>query len=171
MDVQEGGKQAQEEASTAVCDHQQHQQQQHELSSHAAAVADAAADAHSGAGDTPACEPRCDGGGGGGGDAAAATAHQPQDATAKQPQDVSAGLLKSVLSLAASKRNNLHLLAQDTLAAAAGCVVLLLHLPSLQQRYLPSSNGCGVAALAVAPDRRTLAVAEQGRSGRAPPNM
>jgi hypothetical protein len=75
--------------------------------------------------------------------------------------------LQHVLSLAAAKRTNLHLLADGTLAMAAGCAVLLLHMPTMQQRFLPGRDGGGVAAVAVHPDKQLLLVAEKCRS-RAP---
>lgn len=84
-------------------------------------------------------------------------------ATAEQVR----GSLRHVLSLAASKRSNLHLLEDGTLAMAAGCAVLLLHLPTMQQRFLPGRDGGGVAAVAVHPNRQLFLVAEKCRS-RAP---
>lgn len=75
--------------------------------------------------------------------------------------------LRHVLSLAAAKRANLHLLEGGTLAMAAGCAVLLLHMPTMQQRFLPGRDGGGVAALAVHPNKQLLLVAEKCRS-RAP---
>jgi len=75
--------------------------------------------------------------------------------------------LQHILSTAASKRANLHMLDDQTLAMAAGCAVLLLHLPTMQQRFLPGRDGGGVAAVAVHPDRKLFLVAEKCRS-RAP---
>jgi hypothetical protein len=72
-----------------------------------------------------------------------------------------------VFSTAASKRSDLHLLEDGTLAMAAGCAVLLLHLPSMQQRFLPGRDGGGVAAVGVHPSRKLFLVAEKCRS-RAP---
>lgn len=77
------------------------------------------------------------------------------------------GCLRHVLSLAAAKRANLHLLEGGTLAMAAGCAVLLLHMPSMQQRFLPGRDGGGVAAVVVHPNKQLLLVAEKCRS-RAP---
>lgn len=75
--------------------------------------------------------------------------------------------LQHILSTSASKCANLHMLDDQTLAMAAGCAVLLLHLPTMQQHFLPSRDGGGVAAVAVHPDRKLFLVAEKCRS-RAP---
>jgi hypothetical protein len=75
--------------------------------------------------------------------------------------------LQHVLSVAAAKRGNLYLLDDKTLVMAAGCVVLLLHVPSGRQRYLPARDGGGIGALAVHAGRQLLLVAEKCRT-RAP---
>jgi hypothetical protein len=77
--------------------------------------------------------------------------------------------LMHVLSSSASKRTNLHVLDDGTLAIAAGCAVLFLQLPSMQQRFLLGRDGGGVAAVAVHPSRKLFLVAEKCRSR--PPNM
>lgn len=77
--------------------------------------------------------------------------------------------LLHVLSSSAIKRANLHVLDDGALAIAAGCAVLFLQLPSMQQRFLPGRDGGGVAAVAVHPSRKLFLVAEKCRSR--PPNM
>jgi hypothetical protein len=79
------------------------------------------------------------------------------------------GSMQHVLSLAANKRFNLHLLKDGTLVSAAGCTVLLLHIPTMQQRFLPGRDGGGIAAVAVHPNLQLFLVAEKCRSR--PPNM
>lgn len=93
------------------------------------------------------------------------TADAADDDTAAAAQVSSS--LQHVFSTAACKRSNLHLLEDGTLAMAAGCAVLLLHLPSMQQRFLPGRDGGGVAAVGVHPSRKLFLVAEKCRS-RAP---
>ncbi|WIA29897.1 hypothetical protein OEZ86_012366 [Tetradesmus obliquus] len=45
-----------------------------------------------------------------------------------------------------------------------GCMVLLLHLPTMKQRWLPGRDGGGVAAVAVHPSRQHFLVAERCKS-------
>jgi hypothetical protein len=82
--------------------------------------------------------------------------------------DPTASLLQ-VISFNAAKRNNLHLLDDDTLLMSVGCMVLLLHLPTMKQRWLPGRDGGGVAAVAVHPSKQHFLVAERCKSR--PPNM
>lgn len=82
--------------------------------------------------------------------------------------DPTASLLQ-VISFNAAKRNNLHLLDDDTLLMGVGCMVLLLHLPTMKQRWLPGRDGGGVAAVAVHPSRQHFLVAERCKSR--PPAM
>jgi hypothetical protein len=82
--------------------------------------------------------------------------------------DPTASLLQ-IISFSAAKHNNLHLLDDDTLLMGVGCMVLLLHLPSMKQRWLPGRDGGGVAAVAVHPSRQHFLVAE--RCKNRPPNM
>jgi hypothetical protein len=77
--------------------------------------------------------------------------------------------LLHVISFNAAKRNNLHLLDDDTLLMGVGCMVLLLHLPTMKQRWLPGRDGGGVAAVAVHPSRQHFLVAERCKSRS--PNM
>lgn len=89
--------------------------------------------------------------------------HRP---AAQQAPDPTSSLLQ-VLSFSAARRNNIHMLDDETVVLAVGCVVLLLHMPSLQQRRLPGRDGGGVAAVSVHPSRQCFLVAERCRS-RAP---
>lgn len=73
-------------------------------------------------------------------------------------------MIRCVLSLDTRTRAKIHMLDGNTLVAAAGCVVLLLHLQSGAQRFIPSVDGGGIAAIAVHKDRQALLVAENGRS-------
>jgi hypothetical protein len=89
-------------------------------------------------------------------------------AAAAAAEQVSSSM-QHILSLAANKRSNLHLLEDGTLVMAAGCAVLLLHIPTMQQQFLPGRDGGGVAAVAVHPNRQLFLVAEKCRTR--PPNM
>jgi hypothetical protein len=77
--------------------------------------------------------------------------------------------LLQVISFNAARRNNLHLLDDDTLLMGVGCMVLLLHLPTMKQRWLPGRDGGGVTAVAVHPSRQHFLVAERCKCR--PPNM
>ncbi|KAF8073262.1 ABCG35 [Scenedesmus sp. PABB004] len=101
---------------------------------------------------------------GGGGDGGGDTADAP-GAAADAERGEPLPALRRVLSLDGAKRNNLHLLDDDTLLLAAGSVVLLLHVPTLQQRHLPSRDGGGVAAVAAHPSGQRFLVAEKRRRG------
>ncbi|KAK3588814.1 hypothetical protein CHS0354_028462 [Potamilus streckersoni] len=61
-----------------------------------------------------------------------------------------------------TKRANLHLLDEKTLLFIAGNMVQLLDMQSREQRYIRSTGGGGIGALAVHPDRKFFAVAEKG---------
>jgi hypothetical protein len=74
-----------------------------------------------------------------------------------------------LLGLDVARRHSLVALDADTVAVPAGSGVLLLHLPTLGQRFLPSRDGGGVGAMAVHPQRRCFAVAEKCPKGA--PNM
>lgn len=99
---------------------------------------------------------------------AAGKCAEAEAAAAAAAEQVSSSL-QHILSVAANKRSNLHLLEDGTLVMAAGCAVLLLHIPTMQQRFLPGRDGGGVAAVAVHPNRQLFLVAEKCRSR--PPNM
>lgn len=67
----------------------------------------------------------------------------------------------AVLGVDLSRRHGLVALDADTLALVAGSGVLLLHLPTMAQRLLPSRDGGGVGAIALHPRRSCFAVAEK----------
>ncbi|KAI8470236.1 MAG: hypothetical protein J3K34DRAFT_459006 [Monoraphidium minutum] len=77
--------------------------------------------------------------------------------------------LMSVLGLDVSRRHNLLALDADTLALAAGNTLLLLHLPTMAQRHLPTRDGGGIGAIALHPRRTHFAVAE--KCSQRPPNI
>lgn len=93
-------------------------------------------------------------------------AHESPAAPAVDAPDPSS-CLRQIVSFNTAKRNNLHMLDDETVIIAVGSVVLLLHVPTKQQRYLPGRDGGGIAAVAVHPNRQYFLVAEQCRS-RAP---
>jgi len=84
-----------------------------------------------------------------------------------QRLDAACCSLSSVLGFDLHRRHNLLVLDSDTLAVAAGSVVLLLHLPSMTQKHLSTKDGGGVGAIALHPQRTHFAVAEKCRH-RAP---
>jgi cilia- and flagella-associated protein 44 len=74
-----------------------------------------------------------------------------------------------VLGVDVGRRNGLAALDADTVALAAGNAVLLLHLPTMGQRLLPTRDGGGVGAIAVHPRGTCFAVAE--KCAERAPNM
>ena len=76
--------------------------------------------------------------------------------------------LQCALGFDSSKRNNLHLVDDETFIIAVGTAVVFLDLQSLQQRFLICPHGIG--AVAVHPSRECFAVAEK-RSGGTAPNL
>ncbi|XP_053313360.1 cilia- and flagella-associated protein 44 [Spea bombifrons] len=61
-----------------------------------------------------------------------------------------------------TRRANLHLLDDQTLLYVAGTACVILALKPQGQRYLRSSSGGGVGAIAVHPSKKYFAVAEKG---------
>lgn len=149
---------AQQDVDQDTSIHQQGPEQQQDESQHATAEPDppvqitAAAEQHASSSTTDSCQ-----------------VQSSSSTDAAAVGDNIGDSLQHVLSLAASKRANMHLLDSETLVMAAGCSVLLLHMPTMQQRFLPGRDGGGVAAVAVHPGRKRFAVAEKCRSR--PPNM
>ncbi|XP_052805423.1 cilia- and flagella-associated protein 44-like isoform X2 [Mya arenaria] len=62
------------------------------------------------------------------------------------------------------KRANLHILDEKTVLFAAGNLVLILDLNSKEQKFIRSTSGGGIGAIAVHPSRKFFAVAEKGSS-------
>ena len=86
---------------------------------------------------------------------------------APERADSSSCSVASVLAWDLSKRNNLVALDDDTVAVAAGGVLLIIHLPTMSQRHLQSLEGGAIGAVTVHPQRTCFAVAEACRD-RAP---
>ncbi|XP_075710812.1 cilia- and flagella-associated protein 44 isoform X1 [Rhinoderma darwinii] len=63
-----------------------------------------------------------------------------------------------------TKRANLQLLDEQTLLYVAGTTAIILGLKTQEQRYLRSSSGRGIGAVAVHPSRNYFAVAEKGHN-------
>ncbi|XP_012720586.2 cilia- and flagella-associated protein 44 [Fundulus heteroclitus] len=61
-----------------------------------------------------------------------------------------------------SRRSNLKLLDETTLMFIAGNLLVLLDVPTKQQRYLRSCSGEGIGAIAVHPAKEFFSVAEKG---------
>ncbi|CAF1263483.1 unnamed protein product, partial [Didymodactylos carnosus] len=61
-----------------------------------------------------------------------------------------------------NKRGNLHLLDNKTIMFTAGCYVELIDLPSGKHKYIRTSGGYSVGALAVHPSKQYFAVGEKG---------
>eukprot|EP00798_Chlamydomonas_sp_ICE-L_P007462 gene7462-603_t len=70
---------------------------------------------------------------------------------------------ENILSLDALKRGNICFIEEDVLMTAAGCNVVFLKLPNMEQEFLPGLDGGGIGALAVHPSRKFFAVAEKCR--------
>uniref|UniRef100_A0A8C5M7X7 Cilia- and flagella-associated protein 44 n=1 Tax=Leptobrachium leishanense TaxID=445787 RepID=A0A8C5M7X7_9ANUR len=62
-----------------------------------------------------------------------------------------------------NRRVNLHLLDDQTLLYVAGTVTVIVTLKPPAQRYLRSSSGGGIGAVAVHPSKKYFAVAEKGK--------
>lgn len=75
--------------------------------------------------------------------------------------------LAAMLSFDVGRRGCVAALDEGTLAVATGSGIVLLALPSLTQRHLPSRDGGGVGAIALHPGGACFAVAERCRE-RAP---
>jgi len=91
-----------------------------------------------------------------------------QQQSSEEPVDAMSCLLQ-VASINTRRHNNLHLIDDETLIMACGSVVMLVHIPTKQQRYLAGRDGGGIAAIAVHPSRQHFLVAEKCKTR--PPNM
>ncbi|XP_048588414.1 cilia- and flagella-associated protein 44-like isoform X2 [Nematostella vectensis] len=61
-----------------------------------------------------------------------------------------------------TKRSNLHVIDEDIALFSAGNMVELLNLKTREQKYLRTTGGGGIGAIAVHPSRKYFAVAEKG---------
>jgi hypothetical protein len=86
--------------------------------------------------------------------------------TVEQMKPSTSFRLLKVLGFDSSKRNNLHLVDDETLIIAVGTALVFLDIQTLQQKFLTCPHGIG--AVAVHPSRECFAVAEKSSGGTTP---